>query len=83
MNNANRPSDCPLVGMPEEHGKLIDADALSLNILRSLDYCDDILEIIEKQPVVENRHLGIGKMRMNQAVVATPRSIIGQVSGVL
>ena len=36
-----------------EHGRLIDADALWMNFIHSMDVCDDILEIIEKQPTIE------------------------------
>lgn len=36
-----------------EHGRLIDADALWMDIIHSMDYCDDILEIIERQPTIE------------------------------
>lgn len=33
--------------------RLIDADALWMDIIHSMDYCDDILEIIERQPTIE------------------------------
>lgn len=33
--------------------RLIDADALWMEIIHSMEYCDDFLEIIEKQPTVE------------------------------
>ena len=33
--------------------RTIDADALWKDITRNIDYCDDILEIIEKQPTIE------------------------------
>ena len=33
--------------------RLIDADALWMDVIRSVDYCDDILEFIERQPTVE------------------------------
>lgn len=33
--------------------RIIDADALWMEIIRRMDYCDDILEIIEKQPTVQ------------------------------
>lgn len=33
--------------------KLIDADALWFDVMRSIDYCDDFLEIIERQPTIE------------------------------
>lgn len=39
--------------------KYIDADCLYKDITRSIDYCEDILEIVERQPaadVVEVRH---------------------------
>ena len=32
--------------------RLIDADGLWMDIIRSMDYCDDILEFIEKQPTI-------------------------------
>lgn len=35
--------------------RLIDADALYKDIIRSMDYCDDILEIIEKQPTIKRK----------------------------
>lgn len=31
----------------------IDADALWMDIIRRMDYCEDMLEIIKKQPTVE------------------------------
>ena len=36
--------------------RLIDADALWMDVIRSVDYCDDILEFIERQPTVEQSH---------------------------
>ena len=41
--------------MEQKNGskKLIDADALWMDVIHSMDYCDDILEIIERQPAVE------------------------------
>lgn len=36
-----------------KHGRLIDADALWMDIIHSMDVCDDILEIIERQPTIE------------------------------
>jgi len=33
--------------------RCIDADALWMEIIRRMDYCDDILEIIERQPTVQ------------------------------
>lgn len=32
--------------------RLIDADALWMDVIRSMDYCDDILEMIESQPTI-------------------------------
>lgn len=37
----------------EQMNKLIDADALWMDIIHAMDYCDDILEIIERQPSAE------------------------------
>ena len=34
-------------------GRLIDADVLWMDVIHSVDYCDDILEFIERQPTVE------------------------------
>ena len=34
-------------------GRLIDADALWMDVIHSVDYCDDILEFIERQPTAE------------------------------
>lgn len=34
--------------------KLIDVDALWMDIIHSMDYCDDILEIVDRQPTVES-----------------------------
>ena len=36
--------------------RLIDADALWMDVIRSVDYCDDILKFIERQPTVEQPH---------------------------
>ena len=36
----------------------VDADALWMDIIRTMDYCDDILEIIERQPTIEERKTG-------------------------
>ena len=33
--------------------RMIDADALWMDIIHAMDYCDDILEIIERQPTIE------------------------------
>lgn len=30
--------------------KLIDAEGLAIDLIHSMDYCDDILEIVERQP---------------------------------
>ena len=32
--------------------RLIDADALWMDVIHSMDYCDDILEMIESQPTI-------------------------------
>lgn len=36
--------------------RLIDADALWMEIIHTMDYCDDILEIIEHQKTIEPTH---------------------------
>lgn len=33
--------------------RLIDADALWMTIIHAMDYCDDILEFIEKSPTID------------------------------
>lgn len=33
--------------------RLIDADVLWMDVIHAMDYCDDILEIIEKSPTIE------------------------------
>lgn len=33
--------------------RAIDGDALWMDIAHSMDYCEDILEIIERQPTIE------------------------------
>lgn len=33
--------------------RLIDADALFIDVIRCIDYCDDILALIEHQPTIE------------------------------
>ena len=38
--------------------RAIDADALWMDVIHSMDYCDDILEIIERQPTIEERKRG-------------------------
>lgn len=40
------------MGQKNGSKKLIDADALWMDVIRSMDYCDDILEIIERQPTI-------------------------------
>lgn len=42
--------------------RLIDADALWMDVIHAMDYCEDILEIIEKQPTVEERKTGKWKI---------------------
>lgn len=36
-----------------ERMRLIDADALWMDVIHSVDYCDDFLEFIERQPTIE------------------------------
>lgn len=36
--------------------RLIDADALWMEIIHTMDYCDDVLEIIEHQKTIEPTH---------------------------
>lgn len=38
--------------------RLIDADALWMEIIHRMDYCDDILEIIESMPTIEPERTG-------------------------
>ena len=45
-------ANCPLLDIPSEHGRLIDADALWMDIIHSMDYCEDILEFIENMPTI-------------------------------
>lgn len=33
--------------------RLIDADALWMDVIHSMDYCDDILEMIDSQPTIQ------------------------------
>ena len=33
--------------------RLIDADALWMDVIHSMDYCDDILEMIESRPTIQ------------------------------
>lgn len=42
----------PGIEIPETHGRLIDADTLWMDVIHAMDYCDDILEMIEQQPTV-------------------------------
>lgn len=37
--------------------RLIDADELWMEVIHTMDYCDDILEIIEHQKTIEPTHL--------------------------
>ena len=37
--------------------RLIDADALWMEVIHTMDYCDDVLEIIEHQKTIEPTHL--------------------------
>ena len=38
--------------------RLIDADALWMEVVHRMDYCDDILEIIESMPTIEQERTG-------------------------
>jgi hypothetical protein len=44
MNVAAVPKDCPLVPLPEGHGKLIDADAVVKTICNSCDGACDVIQ---------------------------------------
>ena len=35
--------------------RLIDADALWMDVIHSMDYCDDILEMIDSQPTIDQK----------------------------
>ena len=37
--------------------RLIDADALCMDIIHSIEYCGDILEIIARQPTITEREM--------------------------
>lgn len=41
--------------------KYIDADRLYKDITRSIDYCEDILEIVERQPAVDVQEVKHGR----------------------
>ena len=51
----HRHPNCPMREVPVPHGRLIDADTLWMDIIHAMDYCDDILEIIEAQPTALER----------------------------
>lgn len=38
--------------------RLIDGDALWMEVIHRMDYCDDILEIIESMPTIEPERTG-------------------------
>lgn len=38
MHNDERPTDCPLVALPDHHGRLMDADALRESVLKWLPH---------------------------------------------
>ena len=50
--NIGRQKDCPLAEIPKNHGRLIDGDALWMDVIHRMEYCDDILEQIEMEPTV-------------------------------
>ena len=43
----NRPKDCPLIEVPEPHGRLIDADALAEDLKRQ---CEEVFKIDAVSP---------------------------------
>ena len=43
----NRPKDCPLIEVPEPHGRLIDADALEEDLKRQ---CEEVFKIDAVSP---------------------------------
>lgn len=46
-----RSDDCPLVEIPKK-ARLIDAEALYMDIIHRFDYCDDFLEMLEEAPTI-------------------------------
>ena len=61
----------------------IDADALWQEIIHRMDYCDDILEIIESMPTVEaenNRYEQgriAGRVEMRTEILTELKKIVG------
>lgn len=53
-----RPSDCPLVEVPTPHGRLIDADALMIEVMDSdLDHLQrddwkEVIQIVQDAPII-------------------------------
>lgn len=50
--NGNRPSWCPLLPIPEGHGRLIDADALSDKMKKTARYFDIRYDLNEAPTIV-------------------------------
>ena len=46
-----KPDWCPLVEIPKK-ARLIDAEALYMDIIHRFDYCDDFLEMLEDAPTI-------------------------------
>lgn len=46
---SNRPDWCPLVEIPKK-ARMIDAEALYMDIIHRFDYCDDFLEMLDEAP---------------------------------
>lgn len=44
----NRPKDCPLVEVPEPHGRLIDADALNKKAVERSEKLGELVNIMDK-----------------------------------
>lgn len=55
--------------------RAIDADALWMDIIRSMDYCEDILEIIEKQPTVDRVNVTLDEEKINRTIEQQMRAI--------
>jgi hypothetical protein len=51
IDNGTRPDWCPLVEIPKG-ARLIDAEALYMDIIHRFDYCDDFLEMLDEAPVI-------------------------------
>lgn len=49
----SRHKNCPLVEIPTHHGRLIDADELSISILKTMNNGDDsVIGLIDKTPTI-------------------------------